>query len=117
MGSETWRLFIGMALPAAHLALLVEAQRELAGRTKALRPLSPATLHLTLHFLGDVEAALVPALEQALAARFAGRTAPLLRLAGLGAFPDLRQPRAVWAGLAGEIEPLAALRELAQDAG
>lgn len=120
MSAETWRLFIGMALPEQHLALLGQAQRELAGAAKALRPINPATLHLTLHFLGDVAAELAPELARALSERLAapgGPAAPLLRLDGLGGFPDLRQPRVVWAGLAGEIERLAGVRELAQQAG
>ena len=58
--------------------------------------------HLTLKFLGDISRdQVVPILE---VLREALRTQPSLRVVaqGLGAFPNLRRPRVVWAGLRSE---------------
>lgn len=58
-------------------------------------------LHLTLRFLGDItDAQLTSAMAQM---REASLGAPFRLLArGLGAFPALRAPRVIWAGVAGE---------------
>lgn len=69
---------------------------------------SPALLHVTLRFLGDVEDAAVADVERALA--------PPLPLApfdvewrGIGVFPGPRDPRALWIGAVRGAEPLGAL--------
>jgi 2'-5' RNA ligase len=72
----------------------------------------PATIHLTLRFLGEVPAERVPAVAQAVAAAAAtGRPLSLL-VQGAGAFPSSRRPRVVWLGVGGEV---AALRALVAD--
>jgi len=79
-----------------------------------LRPLAPGVawvaagnLHLTLKFLGGVDAARLAALEPALA-RAAGRPPFDLDVHGLGAFPSRTRARVLWAGAgAGEAEAAA----------
>jgi 2'-5' RNA ligase len=106
------RLFVALAPDPdtrARLAAAAEALRGALGpAARDLRFGAPATLHLTLRFLGEVEAARVEAVagavrEAALAA------APLtLAVRGAGAFPTPRHPRAVFLALDGGA-PLAAL--------
>jgi 2'-5' RNA ligase len=92
-----------------------EIRRELFGavaefrRTSAdVRWVREAGLHLTLAFLGSVGAERLDAIREAIAA-VAARFEPLaLEVRGLGAFPSLRRPRVLWAGVrAGGIEELA----------
>jgi RNA 2',3'-cyclic 3'-phosphodiesterase len=65
----------------------------------AVRPVGAESLHVTLRFLGDVDAGMLERLRGVLARAAAG-TGPLtMRLVGLGAFPDARRPRVVWVGL------------------
>ncbi len=65
----------------------------------AVRPVPVESLHVTLRFLGDVEAGLFERLRGAMAQAAAG-TGPLtMRFVGLGAFPNARRPRVVWVGL------------------
>jgi 2'-5' RNA ligase len=93
-------------------ALTTAQQRLQRSGQHPVKWVSPASMHLTLHFLGNVEPAQVPALLAALEeARAAGQAvgmpaAPLLRLAELGAFPNLRRPTTIWAGVAGAVQPL-----------
>jgi 2'-5' RNA ligase len=56
-------------------------------------------LHLTLKFLGDHPDRVAAALRDALTPAVAAHAPIMLRLAGLGAFPNLRSPRIVWLGV------------------
>lgn len=67
----------------------------------------PENLHLTLKFLGNVATARLPALTERLAAATAMQPAFVMRVAGIGAFPNLARPRVLWIGCTGA--PLAAL--------
>lgn len=100
------RLFIALALPDEVRAELAQTQRRLRGHPLRWSP--PQGMHLTLQFLGEADAGLVPPLLTALAGL---DVAPLrLRLEGLGGFPNARQPRVVWAGVDGDTVALAALQ-------
>lgn len=71
----------------------------------------PANMHLTLKFLGDVDARGVYEVCRAVQ-NAAAPLAPFdLQISGAGAFPNVRRPRTLWVG-ASEGEPaLAALAE------
>jgi 2'-5' RNA ligase len=56
-------------------------------------------LHLTLKFLGGVDAARLDAVTAALQDALAARPAFRLTLGGLGAFPSATRPRVLWAGV------------------
>jgi 2'-5' RNA ligase len=69
---------------------------------------APALLHLTLRFLGDVDDALRPRIEQALAPPVP--MAPFeVEWRGLGTFPGPRDPRALWIGAIGGADRLGEL--------
>jgi len=94
------RLFV--ALPLAPpveppLGRLLARLRE--DRGDAVRWVAPATVHLTLVFLGDTPRARIPALEPALTA--AGAAAPPLELTvgEPGGFPDAGRARVLWLGV------------------
>lgn len=102
-----------MTGPVRRLFVAVDLPRPLAGRLAALaptargvKPVRPESIHLTLHFLGDVPVAAIPALaaalEQVRAAPFA------VALARRGRFPPRGPARVLWVGLA----PQAALASL-----
>jgi RNA 2',3'-cyclic 3'-phosphodiesterase len=66
--------------------------------------------HLTLKFLGGVEAARLDAVATALAGAAGGCPPFHLTVRGLGAFPSATRPRVLWAGVeegAGELAGLA----------
>jgi RNA 2',3'-cyclic 3'-phosphodiesterase len=60
-----------------------------------------AGLHLTLAFLGSVEIGRLPAIEAAVRGAVAPRPPIDIEVRGLGAFPGLRRPRVLWAGVRG----------------
>ncbi len=62
--------------------------------------------HITLRFLGDVEAAEVPELCAAIDEVCRGRSGFSAKVANVGAFPSLKRPRVLWAGIETEGEYL-----------
>jgi 2'-5' RNA ligase len=109
----TIRAFVAAMLPADVQEALVLIARELAATTglgeRTLRWVRPESLHLTFHF----EAALpIKKVDDVLRAmeRAADRLTPIeLRARGIGAFPNVRRPRVVWAGVEGDLEALSRL--------
>lgn len=105
---ETVRCFLAIDLGDEVRGALLEALREFRRTSADVRWVRDAGLHLTLAFLGSVETQRLTAIRGAIAA-VAVRLGPLvLEVRGLGAFPNLRRPRVLWAGIhAGGIEALA----------
>ncbi|MHA3775019.1 RNA 2',3'-cyclic phosphodiesterase [Verrucomicrobiota bacterium sgz303538] len=66
--------------------------------------------HVTLRFLGDVPSADIPDLTTALKATCGGLRPFVARARGFGAFPSLRRPRVLWAGIEDEGRDLMALQ-------
>jgi 2'-5' RNA ligase len=107
------RLFVALEPPEPvrrRLALLAAELRRGAGRAADdVRWVEPEKIHLTLQFLGAVPEERVGAIEEAVRAAAAAARPLSLEVKGAGGFPNARRPRVVWAGLAGDLEPLAAL--------
>ena len=116
------RLFIAIDLSdeqkKALRRLQWRAQEYLAG----VKWITPEGMHLTLKFLGDVEAERFSAIRAALA-ETAAVTAPFIfRPGGVGVFPGVRRARVIWAGLMAGKQALVATaarleKSLARDAG
>jgi RNA 2',3'-cyclic 3'-phosphodiesterase len=114
---EHWRIFIGVLLPEATRSAIGPAQQALREQKLAVRWVRPENWHITLHFLGDIDSAAVPGLSVRLAAELAGLAAPALRCQSLGAFPNQRRPRVLWAGIAGDVDRLGRIQAAAVAAG
>ncbi|HEY1352878.1 MAG TPA: RNA 2',3'-cyclic phosphodiesterase [Ktedonobacteraceae bacterium] len=103
------RTFLALELEPSQQQFLGTIIRQGKLLLPALRWVEPASIHLTLAFLGELGAS---QLEQAMgAARSAAATgAPFAyRLSGLGTFGPPRQPRVLWMGVS---EPSGALRRV-----
>ena len=93
-----------------------DTRHQLAGVLERLRQpgadvkwVSPENLHLTLRFLGDVDAARVPDLEACLAGALTPAAPFAVRYEELGTFPPRGSARVIWAGVAEGARELAAL--------
>jgi RNA 2',3'-cyclic 3'-phosphodiesterase len=94
------RAFVAVHLPADVRELLAATARELRGATIAVKWVERDNLHMTLAFLGAVPPGTADVAGAALE-RAAGTFAPFAaRIEGIGAFPNLRRPRVIWAGVA-----------------
>jgi RNA 2',3'-cyclic 3'-phosphodiesterase len=112
------RLFIALSVPEVVKHEVERARTELrrAVAGAGIRWTTRAQLHLTLRFLGNVEAPRVPALLEALETT-ASAFAPLqLRASGVGFFPAAHPPRVVWVGVRDEGGQLALLQRAIQAA-
>jgi 2'-5' RNA ligase len=111
LGTAVRAFFAAEPPVAARQALAVLVQQLRAQPDgDAVRWVRPESLHVTLRFLGNVPAAEVPALVQAVEAALAGVGALRVALGAVHAFPSARQPRVVVV----ELEPEAPLGALAE---
>ena len=75
-----------------------------------VRWVRPEGIHLTLKFLGEVDATLIDRILEALEPAARGTGPFSLGLSELGAFPSVDSPRVVWVGLSGDLAPLQELQ-------
>ena len=111
------RLFVACELPPAVRDALGRLQDELRARGAGrLRWVRPEGIHLTLKFLGEVPAARREAVENALAGAVVSPFALDVRLGPLGGFGGRQRLRVIWVGLEGDVEGLAELAALIEEA-
>jgi 2'-5' RNA ligase len=111
------RLFVACELPPAVRDALGRLQDELRARGAGrLRWVRPEGIHLTLKFLGEVPAAKREAVENALAGAVVSPFALDVRLGSLGGFGGRQRLRVIWVGLEGDVEGLAELAALIEEA-
>lgn len=101
------RAFIAVDLPDAVRLECEALQKRLAAQGLDLKWVLPASMHLTLKFLGEISTETFDDVLHVLAEPFDVGGPIRLSLAGAGAFPSSRRARIVWAGLAGDISSLA----------
>ena len=114
---ERWRVFLAIEVPGA-------VREALTGPLTALEPLRDVVrinaierIHLTLHFLGHLPRADVEQLQPALAPVVRRHQRFRLTAEGVGACPDIRRPRVLWAGITGaDLPNLVALQAEMGDA-
>lgn len=109
------RTFIAIELGDAARAALARTITSLARELPGVRFVEPASLHLTLAFLGDLDEAQLEQATQATAAA-AQLSAPFaLSVVGLGSFGPPHAPRVIWAGVGGNLRALTATQRALAD--
>lgn len=109
----TLRTFIAVALDAElrdNLGRLQDRLREQVA-PRSVRWVRPASIHLTLKFLGDTPLDKVDEIQAALARASAGIEPFAFSASGMGCFPNSRRPRVVWVGLEDPAGALVRLRD------
>ncbi len=105
------RAFLAMEPSAEVLAAIGRLQeklkREISG---AIRWTRPQSNHLTLKFLGNIDANAVENICAAVKKQAAAVPPLLLKVEKMGVFPDLRKPRVLWVGTTGDSQKLATLQ-------
>jgi 2'-5' RNA ligase len=116
--SERMRLFVAVTVPEGVKRKLEETQAELrrAAPERGVRWARREQFHLTLRFLGDVEAARVEGLAEAIRGACRGFGAVHLQAERVGFFPDARYPRVVWVGVQDQAEQLPRLQAVVERA-
>jgi RNA 2',3'-cyclic 3'-phosphodiesterase len=110
------RTFVAIPLPAECQAMLAQMQRELRSYAVGVGWVAIPSIHLTLKFLGEVDPEIIPKLGESLQAACESELSFELHLRGLGCFPNLNNPRVIWCGIDGDLDPLARLHRAVENA-
>jgi 2'-5' RNA ligase len=96
--SEPIRSFVAFDMDSESvLARLTAVQAQLARTGADLKVVEPKNIHITVRFLGNVTAKTV---EEIYGGMKSVEFVPFdVKICGVGAFPDARYPRVVWAGM------------------
>ena len=103
------RTFIAVDLAAAVKSRLTALQEQLGRSAGGVKWTPPQNFHLTLLFLGEVEELDVVSICRLVQQRTRKHAAFAIDVAGLGAFPNLRRPKVLWAGITDGVPELRAL--------
>jgi len=95
---EAIRSFIAFDIEdAGVLKNITKMQKILAGTGADLKFVEPQNIHITLRFLGNITPVMVDRIYEGMCkVQFVPFT---VKIHGLGAFPNQRNPRVVWAGI------------------
>lgn len=96
---RTIRTFVAIEASPAVRSRALDLIRRLSAAQANVRWVETAGLHLTLKFLGDVEATAVNDVCRAVESAVAGQHSFTAELLGAAAFPDVRRPRTIWIGV------------------
>lgn len=108
---ESIRLFAAIKL-SEDLERELYALEEMLRSGTLMRPVrwvAPENIHLTVKFLGQVEAARIPDLSAALSNSAQSVSPFTLTVRDLGCFPNFKRPDVIWAGLGGQLTEAAEL--------
>ena len=115
------RAFLAVELSQELRAELAVVQQELKHRIEPemkrdtrISWAQPASIHLTLKFLGDMDEQVIDPLRTALEQAFGSQIAVSLPLERLGAFPRPQSPRVLWIGPSEHWEKGAEARRIAE---
>ena len=107
------RVFIAVPLPSCITTILSAAQGRMKRdrKAKGISWVQSHHMHMTLQFLGEMKAADEKNLETALSVELRSVQCFDLCLSSLGVFPSNSNPRVLWAGVSGELNPLHSLQQ------
>ena len=108
------RAFLAVPLPPFLQQEIAALQRELSGVMGGVRWTRPDTVHLTVHFFGNIRTDDLEKIRASMLSVKLRATAFQVEALGVGAFPDPRRPRVLWLGLA-PAEPLRSLQQICQE--
>ena len=98
--SETIRSFIAFDIDSEQvLNRLTEAQKTILKIGADLKIVEPQNIHITLRFLGDVTPSMIDKIDKEMQ-RIVFKPFDV-EIKGVGAFPNLKYARVIWAGIQG----------------
>ncbi len=114
---ESIRSFIAIEFPQQVIRGLAKLQESLLQFTpKGVKWVNPASIHLTIKFLGGVPANRISLISTSLTKVVEGIRPFSLGIEGLGVFPDSRRPGVIWVAVVGEVDRLVQLQQAVDSA-
>lgn len=93
------RAFICIEVPETIKSRIERLQQELRAANTQVSWTRPSSIHLTIKFLGDVEAARLEAVRRAVERAASSASELEIEVSGAGCFPSPKNPRVLWVGL------------------
>ena len=109
--SKTIRTFIAIEIPGNIISKIRELQEGIKVYGLKIRWVRSENIHLTLKFLGDVEAVKIVEIAETISKTAEGYTPISLKAKGIGVFPSIKRPNVLWVGLTGQLESLVRLQK------
>jgi len=96
------RAFLAVEIAPPVVEGIWRAADELRERISGVRWVSRENLHLTVKFLGNIEAAQITQIAAAVRSRLSPFSRFTISAKGLGVFPEHGRPKVLWVGLTGK---------------
>jgi RNA 2',3'-cyclic 3'-phosphodiesterase len=109
---ETVRTFVALDLPETILSAVADIQKDLRAKGLRMRWVPSRNMHLTLAFLGEIERDTLGEVFGAVDRTGAGYTSFRLSFSGMGVFPNIRRPRVLWLGFAGDTARISSVKKI-----
>jgi len=93
------RCFIAVNLPDEIKKTVGNVISELKKTGADVKWVNAGNIHLTLKFLGNTDASLIPAMTEALSKKVSLCKPFYITIAGVGCFPSEKRPRVIWIGI------------------
>jgi 2'-5' RNA ligase len=107
----SWRTFVAIELPDNLKKTLELVPRMMSRRdSEAVRWIDPASIHLTLKFLGPTDPTAIPEITERLAEAAASSGRFSIGLDKTGTYPPRGRPQVFWVGVKGETNRLRSLQ-------
>jgi 2'-5' RNA ligase len=109
------RSFLAIELPKPILRKIEEVQGDLRLTRADVRWVSPEKIHLTLKFFGNIEESRIDPIFKSIEESVQNALPFSLKVRGVGAFPQMKNPRVIWMGLVNGSEALISLQKQIED--
>ncbi len=110
------RTFIALELPEDLKKVFSILQQRLREYTDCVRWVKPEHIHLTLKFLGSIDEELVEPISRILENISKKQSSFSMHIAGIGAFPNTRNPKVIWVGIQSSQDSLTKFQTTLEDA-
>ena len=105
------RSFIAIELNEETRKKLSIIQSRIEKTETDLKLVNTANIHLTLHFLGNIDTSRIDILNESITVIVGKLPHFQIKPRGIGAFPNTKSPRIIWVGIAGDTTELMTIQE------
>ncbi len=105
------RTFIAVEVPVDAKNRIAELENRLKGTGTDIKWVEPGNIHITLKFLGDIDADQTAVIQKGLREALDAISPFALNLGRVGAFPDLNRPRVFWVSVEEGKDELIAMQQ------